>query len=163
MSHVRRFHFYSDDRRVPFTDTVIDYKISETEGYVEFNGYYYVLNEELPKRVFYITTLHEEIPYKGLPYKEENTELSNSHSYRLLEEKYYEVEIYNIQKTNTTNVYSETDKRMSLGSFPIDEQKILFRVLKEFNSFEEFLNASTEHITEGVVADLSCNHLDKLE
>jgi hypothetical protein len=158
MSTLRQFHFYSNDRRVPFIETLINYKISKTDGHIEFNGYYYILNEELPKRVFYITTLREEHPYI-----ENITDTTVNSSYKLLEEKFYEIEIHDRQKIKHTSKYSEIDaggEKMSVCFFPTDEQKIFFRVLKEFNSFEEFLNASAEHITE---EEGKNSHFDKLE
>ena len=48
MNNLRRFEFFSKERRDPYIQDLIEFKVSETEGFIHFDGYYYVMNEELP-------------------------------------------------------------------------------------------------------------------
>ena len=148
MSGPRHFQFFSKDQRNPYIIRLIDYTISDKEGSIAFDGYYYVLDEEFPIRTFYNTTLREEKPYE-----EETTDEGTIAKYRNLEDTYYEIEFYDRQKLEDTSTISEIDDEdgspMQVCFFPTHEQKILFRVIKQFNSFEEFLNRATEHFNEG--------------
>jgi hypothetical protein len=118
------------------------------EGTITFDGYYYVSDEEFPIRTFYNTTLREEKPYE-----EEMTKEGGRAKYRNIEDVYYEIEIYDRQKMVDTSKTSEIDdedgKPMRVCFFPTCEQKISFRVIKRFESFEEFLGRATEHFNEG--------------
>ncbi len=143
MSTLRQFHFYSSDRREPFIRTLYDYQLSKDgkEGHIHFNGYYYVLDEEFPRRVYIITTLREDTPIE-----EETTDSYSMCSYRHLEEKFYSIEIYRREKIRNTSEYGDIEEdgqQMRVCFFPTDEQKIYFRVLKEFNSFQDFLRESS--------------------
>jgi hypothetical protein len=147
MDELRRFEFYSKDRRDPYIQKVIEYNVSETEGFIHFDGYYYVMNEEFPKRVFFNTTLREDKPY------EEETKRDGHHAkYRILEDEFYEVEIYDRVKMNNTSSYDEVEEddgsKMRICYFPTHEQKIYFKVINKFETFEEFLQGTSKYFTE---------------
>jgi hypothetical protein len=144
MNDLRRFEFFSRERRDPYVEHLIDFNISELAGYIHFNGYYYVMNEEFPKRIFFNTTVTEEKPYE-----EKQAEYGYEYKYRTIEDKFYEVEIYDRVKIKNTSSYDEVEEedgsKMSICYFPTHEQKIHFKVLKEFDNFEEFLSRTTEY------------------
>lgn len=148
MAGPRHFQFFSKDQRNPYIIRLIDYTVSDKEGSIVFDGYYYVLDEEFPIRTFYNTTLHEEKPYE-----EETTDEGTIAKYRNLEDTYYEIEFYDRQKLENTSKISEIEDEdgspMRVCFFPTHKQKIQFRVIKQFDSFEEFLNRATEHFNEG--------------
>ena len=148
MAGPRHFQFFSKDQRNPYIIRLIDYTISDKEGSIEFDGHYYVLDEEFTIRTFYNTTLREEKPYE-----EEISDEGHITKYRNLEDTYYEIEIYNRQKLEDTSRVSEIDDEdgslMRVCFFPTHKQKILFRVIKRFDSFEEFVGRATEHFNEG--------------
>jgi hypothetical protein len=148
MNDLRHFQFFSTDRRDPYIQKLIDYQISDTEGSISFDGYYYVLNEEFPIRTMYNTTLREEKPYE-----EGTTEDGGTYAkYKNVEDKWYEIEIYDRQKVKDTSRFSEVDDEdgepMRVCFFPTYEQKIMFRVIKKFETFDEFLNRATENFNE---------------
>ena len=150
MSGPRHFQFFSTDRRDPYIQKLIDYKINETEGYIHFDGYYYVLNEEFPIRTMYNTTLRAEKPYE-----EGVTEEGGTYAkYKNEEDNWYEIEIYDRQKVVNTCRFSEVDDEdgepMRVCFFPTYEQKIMFRVIKAFDNFDAFLNRATEHFNESI-------------
>jgi hypothetical protein len=145
MNDLRHFQFFSTDRRDPYIRRLIDYQISDTEGSIAFDGYYYVLNEEFPIKTMYNTTLREEKPYE-----EGTTEEGGTYAkYKNVEDKWYEIEIYDRQKVKDTSKFSEVDdedgESMRVCFFPTYEQKIMFRVIKNFETFDEFLNRATEN------------------
>jgi hypothetical protein len=147
MEELRRFEFFSKDRRDPYIQNVLEYNISETEGVIHFNGYYYVMNEEFPKRVFFNTTLREDKPYE-----EEIRDNAHHTKYRILEDEFYEIEIYDRIKIENTSSYDEVDdedgSKMRICYFPTHEQKIFFRVINKFDNFDEFLERTTRFFTE---------------
>lgn len=148
MNDLRHFQFFSTDRRDPYIQKLIDYQISDTEGSISFDGYYYVLNEEFPIKTMYNTTLREEKPYE-----EGATEDGGTYAkYKNVEDKWYEIEIYDRQKVKDTSRFSEVDDEdgepMRVCFFPTYEQKIMFRVIKKFETFDEFLNRATENFNE---------------
>jgi hypothetical protein len=145
----RHFQFFSNDRRDPYFQRIIDYQISDTEGYIHFDGYYYVLNEEFPIRTMYNVTLRADEPYE----EGETADGGTYAKYKNVEDKWYEIEIYDRVKIEDTSRISEIDDEdgqpMRVCFFPTHEQKILFRVIKQFDSFEEFLGRATELFNEG--------------
>jgi len=147
MNDLRHFQFFSTDRRDPYIRRLIDYQISDTEGSIAFDGYYYVLNEEFPIRTMYNTTLREEKPYE-----EGTTEEGGTYAkYKNVEDKWYEIEIYDRQKVKDTSKFSNIDEdgeSVMVCFFPTYEQKIMFRVIKNFETFDEFLNRATENFNE---------------
>jgi hypothetical protein len=148
MAGPRHFQFFSKDQRNPYIIRLIDYLILDTEGSITFDGYYYVSDEEFPIRTFYNTTLREEKPYE-----EKMTDEGYVAKYSNIEDIYYEIEIYERQKTTDTSKISEINdedgKPMRVCFFPTCEQKIKFRVIRRFESFDEFLGRATEHFNEG--------------
>jgi hypothetical protein len=146
MDELRRFEFFSKEHRDPYIKTLIDFTINDTEGSIHFDGYYYVMNEEFPKRVFFITTLRDEKPYE-----EETTDKSYSCKYKIVEEKYYEVEIYDRIEIENTSSYDEVEEedgsKMRICYFPTHEQKILFKLVNNFSKFEDFLDRTREYFT----------------
>ena len=147
MNELRRFEFYSKDRRDPYIEKVIEYNVSDTEGIIHFDGYYYVLNEEFPKRVFFNTHLRE-----AEPYEEETSSEGHRAKYRILEDKYYEIEIYDRIKMANTSSYDEVDDedglKMRICYFPTHEQKLYFKVIRVFDSFDDFLERIGKYFTE---------------
>ena len=142
MNDSRQFEFYSKDHRNPYIMNLIDFKISEIEGHLHFNGYYYVSNKEFPKRIFFVTTVREDKPYKIE---------DKCNMYNIIEYKMYEVEIYNREKMKNTSSYDEIDEdecKMKICYFPTHEQKILFKVIQSFNKFKDFLKRTSEYFTE---------------
>lgn len=105
------------------------------------------MNEEFPKRIFFNTTVREEKPYE-----EKQTEYGYEAKYRTVEDKFYEVEIYDRIKIENTSSYDEVDEedgsKMRICYFPTHEQKIYFKVLNTFNDFEAFLERTKEYFTE---------------
>jgi hypothetical protein len=144
----RHFQFFSKDRRDPYIMRLIDYQLEGQEGSITFDGYYYVLNEEFPVRTFYNTTLREAEPYEVGKTAEGGT----YENYKNIEDDYYEIEIYDRQKVVDTSRISEVEDEdgslMRVCFFPTHEQKIQFRVIKKFDTFEEFLNRATNYFNE---------------
>jgi hypothetical protein len=147
MNDLRRFEFFSKERRDPYIQRLIEFQVSETDGYIHFDGYYYVMNEEFPKRVFFNTTVREDKPYE-----EKQTEYGYECKYRTVEDKFYEVEIYDRVKIENTSSYDEMEQedgsKMRICYFPTHEQKIFFKILNTFDDFEDFLKRTSEYFTE---------------
>lgn len=122
---------------------LFSFNVSNTEGHIIFDGHYYVLNEEFPIRTFFTTYTREKEPYKIE---------DNCLSYRVLDEQYYEVEIFNREKLEDTSKISEIDDEdgapMRVCFFPTHKQKIEFRVIQKFTTFEDFLLRTTKYFTE---------------
>jgi hypothetical protein len=136
MSDSREFLFYTKDHRRPVIDYLLDYAISDEKGYIYFGGYYYVLNDEFPIRIFFRTTLYEDEPYEVI-----ETKYGSHKKYNKLEEKYYEIEIYDREKIENTSEFGEMEDEdgstMKVCFFPTHEQKIYFKVIREFKTLEE--------------------------
>ncbi len=146
MNDLRQFEFFSRERRDPYIQKLIEFSISETEGYIHFDGYYYVMNEEFPKRLFFNTTVREDKPYE-----EKQTELGLQLKYKIFEDLFYEVEVYDRNKIRNTSSYDEVEEdgqKMRICYFPTDEQKLFFRVINRFDNFDDFLKRTTEYFTE---------------
>lgn len=137
MNNLRQFHFYSNDHRNPYIQELIEYNISEGGGYIHYDGYYYVNNEEFPKRLFFITTLRDEIPYE-----EKRTDTDYSCKYKIIEEDFYEIEIYDRIKIKNTSEFSEMEDEdgstMRVCFYPTDEQKIMFKIINKFDNYDSF-------------------------
>lgn len=146
MDTIRQFEFFSKERRDPYIEKLLEFVVSETEGYIHFDGYYYVLNEEFPKRLFFNTTVREKEPY------EEKIIDNATHSkFRVLEDLFYEVEVYDRHKLKSTCSYDEVEEdgeKMRICYFPTHEQKLFFRVKNKFDNFDDFLKRTTEYFTE---------------
>jgi hypothetical protein len=146
MNDLRRFEFFSREHRDPYIQQLIEFHINENKGYIHFNGYYYVMNEEFPKRVFFNTTVREDKPYE-----EKQTEYGYECKYKTIEDDFYEVEIYDRVKIENTSVYDEVDEdghKMRICYFPTHEQKIFFKIINRFDNFEDFLKGTTKYFTE---------------
>ncbi len=143
MNDLRRFEFFSRERRDPYVQHLIDFQINDKEGFIHFDGYYYVMNEEFPKHIFFNTTVREEKPYE-----EKQTEYGYECKYRTIEDSFYEVEIYDRVKIENTSSYDEVDEdgqKMRICYFPTHEQKIFFKVINTFDNFEDFLKRTSEY------------------
>ena len=145
----RDFQIHTKDRRNPYINKVIDYNVSEGKGYIYFDGYSYVLNEEFPIHMFFTTVLYEDEPYEVI--KNGN---SQTKRYRISEKKYYEVEIYDREKLKDTSEYGEMEDEdgsmMKVCFFPTHEQKIYFKVIKEIETFDAYLERMANYFTEEV-------------
>lgn len=152
MNDLRRFEFFSKERRDPYIQRLIEFNIGGAEGYIQFDGYYYVMNEEFPKHIFFNTTLRE-----AEPYEEETREDEYHCKYRVLEDDFYEVEIYDRQYIKNTSSYDEVDEedgsKMRICYFPTNEQKIYFKVINKFDSFDAFLDRTKQYFTEEQVKE----------
>jgi hypothetical protein len=162
MNKLRSFHFFSKDGRDPYIQQLIDYKITETEGCIHFDGYYYVLNEEFPVRTMFNTTLRAEKPYE-----EGETENGRYAKYKNEEDKWYEIEIYDRHKIEDTSTISEIDDEdglpMRVCFFPTYEQKIMFKIIKRFETFDEFLKRATERFNEEGKQSISTVYISSTE
>jgi hypothetical protein len=142
MNDLRDFQFFSKEHRNPYIQELYEFNILETEGFIYFNGYYYVLDNELPRRLFINTYVREKEPYED-----------NGHqtSYKIIENDFYEVDVYKIEKIENTNNYSELDDEdgstMTVCFFPTDKQKIYFKIINKFNRYEEMLDKMSESFT----------------
>jgi hypothetical protein len=125
------FHNIGDgETRNPYVteERSIRFECDEKEGTIYFNGYYYVLNEEFPIRMFFSTVLYEDEPY------EVTQNGSDTYKrYKVLEKKFYEVEVYDREKLKDTSEFGEMEdedgSRMRVCFFPTHEQKIYFKVI----------------------------------
>lgn len=145
MNDLRKFEFYPRERRNPYIEQLIEYTISdiEKEGIIQFDGYYYIEDDELPIRSFLMTYLREEKPYKIE---------GNSNWYRTLEEKFYEIEIYSREKIVNTSSYDEVDEedgsKMKICYFPTHEQKIKFRIIDILDDYDKLYERAYKYFKE---------------
>lgn len=154
----RSVSFYSYEKginqRTPYISgqEPIDYFCDGKEGYIHFNGYYYVENhappypedealeqwdrprrhqEWLPQKLIMCMQLCEKEPYKV----EVVINATRSH-YKELETLQCVVEIYKKVIHEKTDVLSEIDdsdgETMNICFFPTNRQTIYFRVLEMF-------------------------------
>lgn len=140
MDDPRSFVFYSNSIRKPYIQELIDYNIDsiKQEGHIQFNGYYYVDDSEFPINMCFITQLREDMPSK--------TEILATggiqQTFNILETNMYHVEFYKretIEDTSVTSVIEDEDgEEMNVCFFPTAQQKIYFRVLKEFDDDKSF-------------------------
>jgi hypothetical protein len=148
MDSYRSFQFFSKNRRDPYIQEVFDYTINDQTGVIHFDGYYYVENEEFPRRTFYVTQLVESEPYQS----EVNEQGLVVNSYKTLEEKFYEIEIFDRVKLKNTNEYDEVEEedghKMRICYFPTDEQKIYFKVIQEFQKVDDMFKRIGEFTEE---------------
>jgi len=151
----REIHFFNikdtDSSRTPYIldNTCIDYVCDGKEGYICFDGYYYVedhappypedegleawnrpsrYSEWLPKKVGMIVHLRETEPSK--------TEIQENGStrmfYTMLEDNAYSIEIYKRvihEKTDRMSEIEEDGEIMNVCFFPTNKQTLYFRVL----------------------------------
>jgi hypothetical protein len=147
MNDLRRFEFFSKERRDPYVQKLIQFNIFDNEGFIHFDGYYYVMNEEFPTRVFFNTTVREDKPYE-----EETREDGHHAKYKIIEDDFYEIEIYDRIKIENTSSYDEVDEedgsKMRICYFPTYEQKIFFKVINKFDNFDDFLKRTNEYFKE---------------
>lgn len=127
----RSFTFFSAEHhgREPYIQEFIDYTLDGANGYIHFNGYYYVPDEEFPKRIFFITGLNEVVASE-----------EGYTKYELQDAHMYEVDIFKRDIVRKTDQISEIEDEdgtpMRVCFFPTNEQKLHFRVLNEFKSQE---------------------------
>lgn len=98
--------------RAPYVKELLSYHIAEFEGIVEFNGYFYVDDEDLPIQ----TDLYISVSDKSSPNK-----------FNVVNHK--TVEIYMREKLEDTSV-TDSD---GVCLFPTCNQKVYFRVLQSWN------------------------------
>lgn len=146
MSDSRHFEFFDKRHRRPYIEYLLDYDITGNSGCIHFGGYYYVMDEEFPTRIFFITTLYEDEPYEI-----KETKYGEEKKYRTIETKYYEVDIYKREILKNTSEYDEVDEdggKMKICYFPTHEQKIYFKIINEYSSSDDFFNAAKIYFTE---------------
>ncbi len=121
-------HFTSrtEDNCVPYVQEILEFTINKDDmtGVLQFNGHYYVPDEELPRAARLVYTRREEEPYEV---KE------GWMKYRHAEIFDAEVEIIQREKIKNTNHYSleECDgEELNICFFPTDIQKIHFKILE---------------------------------
>lgn len=138
MDTLIRFDFFSSERRNPYIQKIIEHQISENEGYVYFDGHYYVSDIEFPKSTFLNISIRTKIRMN-----------EDEPIYKLTQDKYYQIEIYKREKIKNTSEYGEMidedGSTMKVCLFPTHEQKIYFKILEEFDTFEDFLDKCAEH------------------
>lgn len=111
------YNIQSYERKVPHIDKVIEL----SEGYIHFNGEYTVKNDELPMGIFMSTYLIE-----NKSYEDEASRKNYRSNGRILEKKFYEVEIYSIEHVSS------------------DEHKIYFKTIHTFDTLKGFLQKITK-------------------
>ena len=145
----RHFRFYSNGKREPYIEKLISFNINKStnEGFIHFNGHYYVDDSEFPIIMPFIIQLHEDISTK----KEIISDSTTHYIFRIVETSFYHVEFYKretIEDTSVTSVTSviedEDGEEMNVCFYPTAEQKIYFRVLKEFDDDKLFFKATNE-------------------
>jgi hypothetical protein len=149
MDDSRTFIFYSNGKRNPYIQKLIDYSVNKDtkEGHIQFNGYYYVEDNDFPIIMPFITELHEDKPSK----KEIMPNGTTEYTFETLETSFYHVEFYKrdtiIDTSVTSTIEDEDGEEMNVCFFPTAEQKIYFRVLKEFDDDKSFFKATRELIS----------------
>jgi hypothetical protein len=140
MNDVIRFDFFSSERRNPYIQKIIEHSISDKKGYLYFDGYYYVSDLEFPKSTFLNISITTKIGVDD-----------NEPKYKLLQDTYYKIEIYKREHIKNTSEYGEMidedGSTMKVCLFPTHEQKLYFKILEEFDTFEDFLDKCAEHFT----------------
>jgi hypothetical protein len=135
------FHANSFSERHPHIKELIKYVNDGSEGYLHFDGYYYVYDGSedeytksrseyaenlLPKRLLMDVIVQETEPYHVF---------CGGSWFRTVSHEQYEVEFYRREKLNCTDVISEIEdddgEPMHVCFFPTDEQKLYFRVIKK--------------------------------
>ena len=144
------FYQYEEDthQQTPYIcgQEPIEYLCDGKEGYIHFNGYYYVENHAppyledevlrprrydvwLPQKLKMITQLREKEPYK-----EEVVDNVTTSYYKELECLQYIIEVYKKVIYKNTDVISEIDdgygENTRVCFFPTNRQTIYFRVLE---------------------------------
>jgi hypothetical protein len=144
------FYQYEEDthQQTPYIcgQEPIEYSCDGKEGYIHFNGYYYVENHAppyledealrprrydvwLPQKLKMITQLREKEPYK-----EEVVDNVTTSYYKELECLQYIIEVYKKVIHKNTDVISEIDdgygENTRVCFFPTNRQTIYFRVLE---------------------------------
>ena len=129
-----QFEFFTKQCNKPYIDTLLSYDLSGSEGCIHFDGYYYVnndkMNNSLPLKLYMkVWQAFSEPIY---------TDLSGGQRVTCedYEENFYYAEFYKRQKLCDTNTYDELDG-MRVCYFPTMEQKLYFRVLKEYKTIGE--------------------------
>lgn len=102
--------------RTPYIRKLINYEINDKEGFFYFDGYYYVDNKELPKRLIYSVIKNNIV----------------------IDDENYEIEVYkkeNIEDTSKYGDFEDDDGSiMNICFFPMCEQKIYFKIIKRFDN-----------------------------
>lgn len=136
-------NFYANghERRTPYIQELIRYENDGVEGFIEFNGYYYVYDgtedeytkqtfryadDCLPQRMLMDVIVQEKEPYHRY---------RNTSWFRPVSHDQYEVEFYKRTKIKCTDQISEIEDEegepMKVCFFPTDEQQLYFRVIKK--------------------------------
>lgn len=116
-----------DGGKQPYVRRYISHDISG--GYLEYDGYFYEDEEELPK--MYMMDLNQ---YEDKPYKVEN----GTSYYKCIFRVFYKIEILKKESFEDTSVFSkevdEDGEEMNVCFFPTERQKLWFRVVEDLTS-----------------------------
>jgi hypothetical protein len=123
------------------------YDASVNIGCIHFNGYYYVNDENQSEdENHFDVSLPQTMPIAVMvnssePVVEISPRGGTIYKYERLEEHLYLVEFYERREVQDTSQISEIDDdeggTMSVCFFPTKEQKLYFKILKEFKELNE--------------------------
>ena len=126
-------HFISNDTTPYLMDSSsAKYECDGKEGSIQFNGHFYVKDEELPMKMTLFVRRREKEPYKVDTEDNKTTQYHNT-----IEEHLYIVEIYRRIKHKSTDIYGHLDigaegeeDIQNVCFFPTQWQTIYFRILE---------------------------------
>lgn len=111
------YNIESNERKAPYVDNVLVL----LEDYLHFNGDCDITSKDLPMSMFMSTYLIE-----TKLYEDESLRRNHRCNGRILEKKFYEIEIYRTEYISS------------------DEHKIYFKVINTFSTLKEFLEKITK-------------------
>ncbi len=159
----------------PYIQTVYDYTCDGEHGSLEFNGYYYVDDEnesrfdrKLPKEEILRVKRTLDVPTRTWRCQEESFLTDYSGKKPLVEMEYteytvdkfvYKVLVERREKIQNTDVYSTVEDgdegEMEVCFFPTDHQRIFFRVLETLVSEKSVKSVGGRQISAPIVLDFS--------
>lgn len=118
----------------PYVQELFELHLDASEGYIEFNGYYYADDSTFPRRYLMLyarysdaTTIKEEKGYRTI--------YANQLEHTLA------IEIYRREIIETTDVLSTIEdddgESMDICFFPTNKQKLFFRILQRYDDVRE--------------------------
>ena len=176
-------HFCASVIGHPYIQTVFDYTCDGERGSLEFNGYYYVDDEnesrfdrKLPKEEILYVKHTLDVPTRTWICQEESFLKDSNGDKPLVDmecteytiDKFvYKVLVERREKIQNTDVYSTVEDgdegEMEVCFFPTDHQRIFFRVLETLVSEKTVKSVSGRQISAPIVLDFSHMRLPKQE